>query len=388
MSNFEKRNRDVHFVGTVPKRDNEAAMKYMLKEAGPYLATMPDGETGRPDYVTDLVIGLRDHPAVHHILPRLHPGMLRHFGDLPLYTLPDPDKLTQESLQDPNGYHLGYADEALAGWEKFKGFKEDAVKKNKARPDLRFQVGIPGDLQLPFMAFKKSGFKDSHRLPFMKATADEMRKIHKVIGDQVVFQLELPSENVLTAYMPRFRRAEVAERFALGVRRLLLAGPEGAIVGTHLCNIDMNNKSLLPFTSPHASVTLANALEEHWPHDHNPPMDFVHFPLARGGHAPRFDEELLGELGKLELNPDTRKLMGISQAEQGYEEQERGLHAIEERIGIVGVAATCGYGRWRGDPTRYDEFTGRPVEYDMTRIDTNVRHMVRLADSSIEHLAA
>lgn len=377
----EQAPRNVHFVGTLPKRDNEAAMEYMLEEAGLHLATMPDGETNRLDYVTDLVKEFQDHPAVHHLFSKLHPGELKHFGDLPFDTLPDPSKLTQESLQDPEGYHLGYADEALASWPVFQRLKEEAIIAGNARPDLRFQVGIPGDLQIPFMAFKASGFKKSHRLPFMEATADEMRKIHEVVGDDGVFQLELPSENVLTAYAPRLARPEVARRFALGVRRLLLAGPEGAIVGVHLCNIDMNNKSLLPFISPNAFVMLGNALEEHWPHDHNPPMDFAHFPLARGGHAPRFDDELLDELGKLKLHPDTRKIMGMSQAEQGYEEQEQGLHAIEERIGAVGVAATCGYGRWRGEATRYDEFTGQPVEYDTTRVDTNVRHTIKLADS-------
>ena len=388
MNNFERPHRDAHFVGTFPARDNEAAMTYMIDKAGPHLATMPDGETNRLDYVTDLVIGLRDHPAVHHVLPRLHPGMLRGFTDLPFYTLPDPSKLTAESLMDPDGFHLGYADEALASWEVFKTLKEAAVKKGKVRPDLKFQVGIPGDLQLPFMAFKASGFKDSHRVPFMEATAEEMRKIHEVIGDDVVFQLELPSENVLTAYTPRIKRPEVAMRFAKNVRRLLLAGPEGAIVGVHLCNIDMNNRSLLPFVSPHASVEVANALEEEWPDDHNPPMEHAHFPLARGGRAAHIDQETIDELSRLKLRKDTRKIMGMSHDAQPYEEQERGLHDIERALGIVVVSNTCGYGRWRGDATEYDPVTGSPVEYDLTRVNANVGNMVQLAQSSTGHLAA
>lgn len=376
----ERAPRDVHFVGTLPEKDAKSAMKFMLDRAGPNMATMPDGETNRLDYVTDLVIGLRDNSAIHHVVPRLHPGMLQHFGDLPFYTLPNPKKLTPESL------HLGYAEEALASWKVFKQLKDEAVATGNARPDLRFQVGIPGDLQLPFMAFKASGFKDSHRKPFMEATAEEMRKIYEGTDGEVVFQLELPSENVLTAYAPRIARPAVARRFAKNVRRLLLAGPEGAIVGVHLCNIDMNNKSLLFFDSPNASVEVGNALEEQWPHGHNPPMEHLQLPLARGGRAAQIDQETIDELSRLKLHADTRKIAGLSHDTQSYDEQERGLHDIERAIGIVGVSNTCGYGRWRGRPLEFDE-TGNPIRYDLTRVEANVANAVRLAESSTAHVA-
>src|SRR5688572_18911189 len=114
--------RHIHFVGTIPEKDAAHAMDLMLDKAGPYLMSMPDGETSRPDYVTDLVIGLRKHPAIEQILPRTLPGMLRNFFDLPLYRLRDPAALTPESL------NLGYADEALASWPVFQKKKAAAVK--------------------------------------------------------------------------------------------------------------------------------------------------------------------------------------------------------------------------------------------------------------------
>lgn len=370
--------RNVHFVGTLPEKDSRAAMKLMLKEAGPYLASMPDGETGRLDYVTDLVIGLRNHPAITHVLPNAHPGLLRNFFDLPFYTLKNPKELTPDSL------HLGYADEALASWPIFKKEKAAAVKAGKASADLRFQVGIPGDLQLPFMAFKASGFKDSHRLPFMEATAEEIRKIHKATKGQVVFQLELPSENVLTTYAPRFKRAEVADRFARGVRRLLLALPKDVHVGIHACNIDMNKKSLLPFVSPHATVTLANALVKHWPKD-RAPMEFFHFPWARGDRKPRFSASLVEELKNLKLPAETKLIIGMSHDLQTQEEQEAGLRAIEKVVGHpVGVGATCGLGRLRGKPTSYDKKTGKPTSYNIDRVLANIRRTVELTQTSVD----
>lgn len=346
IADHDREPRRVHFVGTIPEPDSGAALDLMLREAGPHLVTIPDGETGRPDYVTDLVIGLRDHPAVEQVLPRALPGQLRNFGDLPIYRLARPSELTPESLR------LGYADEALASWPVFEKLKDAAVQDGTARADLRFQVGIPGDLQLPFMAFKSAGFDETHQRPFQEATAEEIWRIHDGTGGQVTFQLEVPTETVLTAYTPRPARAAVAERFARRVAALVRMAPRDAVFGIHACNIDMNKKSLLPAVSTHATVTLANAIARNWPED-RAPIEFFHLPWARGDRPPRFGDRLVAEVRALALPPSTRIVVGLAHDEQPLATQAAGLRAIEEAVGRrVDVAATCGLGRLKHAPHR------------------------------------
>lgn len=356
MSDTEQSTRRVHFVGTIPEVDPAAAMDLLLAEAGPFLESIPDGETSRPDYVTDLVIGLRHHPAVKHVAPGLLPGKLRNFFDLPIYRLACPSLLTPESLQ------LGYADEALSSWPVFLEHKAAAVGRGTANADLRFQVGIPGDLQLPFMAFKAAGFKDSHQRPFQEATADEIRRIHEGTNGHVVIQLEVPTETVLTAYTPRSHRAAVANKFARRIAALVRATPHDVTYGIHACNIDMNKKSLLPAVSTHATVTLANAIVNHWPKD-RPPIEFFHFPWARGDRQPRFSDRLVRELRALTLPPTTRVIIGLAHDKQPLSQQTAGLHAIERVLGRpVDVSATCGLGRLRHEPQRVKANIRRTVE--------------------------
>ncbi|HEY9410371.1 MAG TPA: hypothetical protein VIP77_12385 [Jiangellaceae bacterium] len=356
MSSVEQPWRHVHFVGTVPEKDSAAAIDLMLEEAGPHLKTIPDGETGRPDYVTDLVIGLRHHPAVRHVLPGMLPGRLRNFFDLPVYTLNDAEALTPESLE------LGYADEALSSWPVFLERKAAAVEAGQASPDLRFQVGVPGDLQLPFMAFKAAGFDETHQRPFREATAEEIRRIHAGTHGQAVIQLEVPTETVLTAYTPRAARAAVADRFARRIAALVRATPDDVTYGIHACNIDMNKKSLLPAVSTHATMTLADAIVRNWPDD-RAPIEFFHLPLARGDRQPRFNDRLVGQLGMVKFPETTRVIVGMAHDRQPRDVQAAGLRAIDRAVGrTVDVSATCGLGRLRHEPERVTANIRRTVE--------------------------
>src|SRR6478752_5849720 len=55
--------REAHLVGSLPGETPAAAMATALELLGPYLRTLPDGETGeRRNWVISIVEGLRSHP--------------------------------------------------------------------------------------------------------------------------------------------------------------------------------------------------------------------------------------------------------------------------------------------------------------------------------------
>src|ERR1041384_689874 len=55
--------REAHLVGSLPGDTPVEAMTTALETLGPYLRTLPDGETGeRRNWVISIIEGLRDHP--------------------------------------------------------------------------------------------------------------------------------------------------------------------------------------------------------------------------------------------------------------------------------------------------------------------------------------
>src|SRR6201991_1875749 len=56
-------NRAMHMVGSYPAGTTADAMNEMLELGGPYLATLPDGETGEPrNWMTSVMGGLGPPP--------------------------------------------------------------------------------------------------------------------------------------------------------------------------------------------------------------------------------------------------------------------------------------------------------------------------------------
>ena len=99
-------------------------------------------------------------------------------------------------------------------------------------PELVFQSGVPGDLDLAMFTLGPAGAL-RHRRPFTEATLAEIRGVGAIAGPATVFQIELPVELVLLAKVPRrrpCRRWPVAWPPAIG--RLAGRAPPGSRVRT------------------------------------------------------------------------------------------------------------------------------------------------------------
>ncbi len=102
-----------------------------------------------------------------------------------------------------------------------------------------------------------------HRRAFTEALASTMHQVHAVFGGDVLFQIEVPAEQVVLARTPSAARAVLAGRIAA----LAQGAPEGAWFGLHLCLGDINHRALGKITDASPLVLLANAAARRFAHE-------------------------------------------------------------------------------------------------------------------------
>ena len=104
---------------------------------------------------------------------------------MPQYRLRDGATLSAENVEACLPYEQAFA-------ASFPVFLE--LREKHARPDLPFQVGIPGQLDLSVDTFGFDvGFDPRYYQPSLEATASQVNKIAAAGGSDVVFQIETPA---------------------------------------------------------------------------------------------------------------------------------------------------------------------------------------------------
>jgi hypothetical protein len=205
-----------------------------------------------------------------------------------------------------------------------------------------FQVGIPGDLDLAMFTFGPVGLV-RHVRPFTEALAATMRQIHGLVGDDALFQIEIPVELVLLARAPRPARAMLAGLLARRVAALVLAAPAGVRFGVHLCLGDLNHRALGRLDDAGPLVHLSNALVARWPVGRS--LVYVHAPLAAADNPPVDDAAFYRPLSGLRLR-DARFIAGYAHEDQDLATQRRIRQQIEDALGHrADVSTSCGLGR-------------------------------------------
>lgn len=226
--------RIAHLVGSVPARDAAHAMALADEHLGDALHWVPDGETGeRLHWVMNIFEGLRAHPD----LEVAQEGDFSSYEDTLLFRIRKGHTLRPESLDFG---HVAAFERSFPAFKAFRGERS-----------LRFQVGIPGDLDMAgFVLGPKGAMR--HRGVFRAATLESVRRIHATGGDDVVFQIEVPIELVGVARAPGPLRAAAARVLGAGIAKLAARSPQGARFGVHLCLGDMNHESIatMPDMSP------------------------------------------------------------------------------------------------------------------------------------------
>jgi hypothetical protein len=111
----------------------------------------------------------------------------------------------------------------------------DRLRVEYGRPDLTFQVGIPGDFDMALFALGLTG-PFHHRRPFTDATVREIEQIHA--------EIEVPAELVFVTKLPAALQPAMAAWMGGIVTSLARRAPRGARFGVHLCLGDLEHKAL------------------------------------------------------------------------------------------------------------------------------------------------
>lgn len=322
--------RRVHLVGTIPGADAEDALRLVQDTVGDRVTDwVPDGETGnRENWIGRIVESLKQHRD----LELVSEGDWSDYDETPVFKVKKGHRF--------RAVELDYYDSFAESWPEFQ-----KARAELGRPDLLFQVGIPGPIDIAFASFGFSlrGSLEATR-PFEDATVVDVWRIHEVAGDEVVFQLEIPIELEMAARVPSRLRGTVIPWLGRQILRLIERSPEGSRWGIHLCVGDMNNKSYSHLSDATPAVLLSNALVEQFPAGRR--LEFVHMPFAHGDVPPSTDEAFYTPLDDLRLPDGVRFVSGFVHEEQDVETQRQVRRLIEDRLGHpADVAAACGLGR-------------------------------------------
>jgi hypothetical protein len=315
-------------VGTLPGETSEEAMRTAMDRLGPHLRQLPDGETGnRRVWVVGLIMSFEGHPDLE----------IAKEGDWSDYK-------HQRNYRIRKGHKLtgGNLDLEYLKWYEINRPVFDKVTLEAKLPDISFQVGIPGDLDMTMFTMGPTRMM-GNRKPFAEATVRDINRIHAAADGDVLFQLELPAETVFVAKAGPLG-AFVANKLAAGLHRLVAASPEGARFGIHLCLGDLGHKALSGLRSAIPLVKLANAISAQWPTGRA--LEYVHAPLAAGDEPPPLEPKFYQPLSGLRLPAGTRFVAGFLHEDRSLSEQRDLLAVIEKAVGSeVDVAASCGLGR-------------------------------------------
>lgn len=324
--------RAAHLVGSTPFADAGEALDVFADKLGPLLRTVPDGETGsRQNWIQGLMESFRDHPD----LEVANDGKFSNYDDILTFRVRRGHRFTGDGLD------LGYLRHFELSWPEY--LRRRSAFGNGTDGVPRFQVGIPGDFNLSSFAFGPlSGVR--RRAPFREATLRDVRAIHARAGDGVVFQVEIPYEQVGVTMAPSFLRRPAAGYLAGGIARLAREAPEGSRWGIHLCLGDMNHRALGRLRDTGPIVALSNAIVGRWPAGRH--LDFIHAPLAEAVEPPPLEPAFYEPLRRLRLPAETRFIAGFVHEGRTLDEQRALLVLLDELVGRpVDVACSCGLGR-------------------------------------------
>lgn len=322
-------NRNAHLVGSVPGETPAEAMRLAMTTLGPQLLSLPDGETGqRRNWIIPIIESLRGHPD----LEVAKEGDWSDYDKTPQFRVRRGHKLLGASLD------FGHVAAVEASRRAF-----EEVRRDRGRPDLDFLVGIPGDFDMAMFTLGPLAAM-RHRRAFTEATVAEITRISRILGDQAVFQIEVPIELILLTKLPSPAHPLLARLFGRWVAALAAASPQGARFGVHLCLGDMNHRAYGRMQDVGPLVSLTKAILAAWPPGR--PLEFVHAPFAAADDPPPTAESFYAPLASLQLPAGTRFIAGFAHEDQSLDDQRKVLATIEKLLGQpVDVASSCGLGR-------------------------------------------
>jgi len=324
--------RHVHLVGSVPLPDAKAVFTTVSGVLGPYLKSIPDGETGeRLDWITWLEPAFARHPAFEPSDEtfQLHSAARTHTR----YRL-KPDA----SVDDVRFDNIFYADNAIASYRVFAELKKTGV----IPAHVKFQVDL-----VPAHSVIWLFLQDDLHQPldpiYNEALKREIDKIAAALPHgEIAIQFDVAS--ALFARLQRNEpnaygkdRAAMLARFSAILTDLAEHVPADIELMFHFCYGDSNHKHVVEPRDMADMVDMANRLAA----DIKRPIALVHMPVPRE----RADDGYFAPLARLRLKPQSELCLGLVHLTDGVAGTRRRLAAANRHVEAFSIATECGFGR-------------------------------------------
>lgn len=326
----------VHLIGSVPMRDAETVFRTVARELGPWLARIPDGETGnRHRWIWWQREMLLNHPAME-IDPVTPPFELRQWDGVVVRTT---EWLRFRPGIDPDtvNFNTGYAEAAIASYAVFRRLRE----AGELPPGLRFQVCLPTPMASGYMYVSPSSLAEY--LPvYERSLLTALGQIVDAIPRQdLSIQWDVCQEVLVFEQYFSHRPASYKADIFAELARLGDAVPAGVECGYHLCYGSPRDAHLVMPKDTGILVEIANGVATQLGRR----LDFLHLPVPQD----RTDASYFAPLRELRLPAETMLYLGLIHHDDSHGDQAR-IAAASAVVPAFGVATECGWGR--GEPER------------------------------------
>ncbi len=326
----------VHLIGSVPLPDAETVFRTVAHELGPYLARIPDGETGnRHRWIWWQREMLLRHPAME-LDPDTKPFELRQWDGALIRTTewlrfkPDVDPATVT-------FDTGYAAAALESYATFRRLRDGG----DIPAGLRFQVCLPTPMASGYMYVCPTALA-AYLPAYERALLAALHEIAAEIPHRdLSIQWDVCQEVLLFEdYFPHRPPAYKQDVFAM-LARLGDAVPEDVECGYHLCYGSPRDEHLVMPRDTAILVELSQGILARLQRR----MDFLHLPVPQD----RSDAAYFAPLAGLALPVGATLYLGLIHHDDAAGDSAR-IEAARTVVPRFGIATECGWGRT--DPAR------------------------------------
>jgi|HigsolmetaAR202D_1030399.scaffolds.fasta_scaffold00359_16 hypothetical protein len=327
-------------VGSMPYENEAVCMQQALEYLSSSLVCLPDGEISnkasyasngkRNDWSATAIEKLSADPSYWQV--DAHPRQ-KVASSL--------SNTSSQFLASP--YHSPHEIVANSAFEFDTYFQTSfpiflKLRQRYQRPDLSFQVSVPTGFAIGLSMANKHEWLRYTKL-FNQAIAHKVNAIYRAAGQDVLFQIKVPTELYAAYLLPSWL---ICEPLRPIIDLLELIEP-GARIGIHLCIGDFHTKALSWTKGIQKMVDFSNWLVASWPIQHQ--LEYIHFPLAEGDAAPTTDQAFYKPLAEVYLPAHTHFFAGIIHKKQSFEQVKMIMDMIETlRKARIGIASSCGLG--------------------------------------------
>lgn len=317
-----------HLVGSAPVAEPEQLFRLVGTHLGNHVRRVPDGEVGERD------TWIRwQYPRLGQC-PQLEPAVVDtgYLGrELEQYVV-------KEGAGPLELVDLGYAEAALASWQRFRRAKSEGI----LGADVRFLVGLPSPLSVVTM-YVAPASRPAVLAAWLAAMEQQVEQIVDGIpNDELAIQWEVCIEfGILEGLWTLLDTGldGAAARPGIGAHLVQLGDliPTPVELGYHLCYGDAGHQHFTePADTGHltwAASTLLAGVER--------AIQWIHMPVPRD----RDDAAYFAPLGDLDLPAETELYLGLVHETGGEEATRRRIEAAGSVVPRFGVATECGLGR-------------------------------------------